>query len=154
MILLMSMDSISRQAAEQLSHATREEVSYFYDTNLSDIRSSSITLVDLRADSKFQDCHNAESFADFFYENKLSPTVKEIYLMVSDVNPDNFLLSFTDNFIEKMRTHGIELPMYVCGSVNASATFIVPPEQTRNWKIYSVALLRHANLSEPYSYEQ
>lgn len=154
MILLMSMDPLSKQAAEQLSQVTGEDIGYFYDAKLSDIRSSSITLVDLRADSKFQDCHNAESFADFFYKNKISPTVEEIYLMVSDVNPDDSLLAFTDNFIEKMLTYGIKLPLYACGSVNASAAFILLPEQDKNWKIYGVSLLRQANISKPYSYEQ
>ncbi len=154
MILLMSIDPISKQAANQLGKITGEEVRCFQDVNLSDIQDKSITLVDLRADSTFQDSHDAQAFADFFRENNVSNILQKIYLMISDVNPDDSLLAFAYSFNAQMQAYHINLSMHACGDANASITFIEAPKEDTDWKIYAVGLPGDANLANPYSYQQ
>ena len=96
-----------------------------------------LILLDIDNDDKMMRYLDPEAFAETLLKHGLSSGLLSVVFVVSDLNPDENLRTFSRRFIDRLEQefrHGITA--YVPTDLNYASTLIDPPsEQTSNWRI-------------------
>jgi hypothetical protein len=138
------------QVASHLQQRQPEEKIFkpYPKPDFSHLTDSTLTILDITADGKFQDLTSPELFAKELVEvMHLPDTTKVINLIISDVNYEAGL----DNFCDKLTLHLKELGRDVVvkdpSDPHYEVSFIEPPlDNNTQWAVYGIKLSTAENL--------
>jgi hypothetical protein len=138
MIILMIESEINRNASRALC-SEAEESQVYPDVTLFNVKDTTLTIVDLEADSQFQLLSTPASFADFLLKNGLSDEIKTINLIVSDVTPETSLFGYAQKLCDALREKDKVVVAHVVSDANYRLCFAVPPSnQDLQWYVYGI----------------
>lgn len=142
MIIIMSDSEINQRSAESLSnnydlvnHIYRYPFDEFFTVN----RNEPIVVIDLDADSRFQNTVVPELFATRMIARKIFDESSDLYLLVSDITLDKSLQVFANKLTKDiLKKTQRKVVIHIPTDFSHFGTLVVPPESGKHWKIYGL----------------
>lgn len=159
MIIIMdSNDKLAATAAEQLAAVTREEVVFYHHTlDLSKVKDTKITFIDLRADSSFQDRFDANHFADKLCKDfKISLRVNTIDFLIAENQNDDSMIAFAETCVQRLKSEhkreDIKIRTFL-DPTYGNMLLTPPTGQHKKWQIHGLRNFTEANPAQRLNYQ-